>query len=101
MQPFVELMETLLGNLLQKSCPQPQPSDKKSCPQPQPSDLPSGAQLRRLGPLLAAHKTALASQTVCLDAAGLLETFEPLQQLVRGLQGICAHKRLVRERPRP
>ena len=34
----------------------------------------------------------MESQKKCLDAAGLLRTFEPLQQLVRELQGICARR---------
>jgi hypothetical protein len=39
-----------------------------------------------------AHEAALASQKLFLDAAGLVQTFERLQQLVRELQGICARK---------
>ena len=53
---------------------------------------PSNTQLRRL-PILEAHEAALQSQKMCLDAAGLLQTFEPLQQLVQELQGLCAQGR--------
>jgi hypothetical protein len=63
-----------------------------SMPAGPPSVVPSDAQLRQLQPLLKAHKAALAAQKECLDAAGLLDTFEPLQQLVRELQGICARR---------
>lgn len=38
------------------------------------------------------HEDALAPQKLCLDAAGLIETFTPLLKLVREMQGICARK---------
>ena len=53
------------------------------CSMPVGLVAPSDAQLRQLQPLLKAHKAALAAQKECLDAAGLLETFAPLQELVR------------------
>jgi hypothetical protein len=62
------------------------------CSMPMGPVAPSDAQLRQLRTLLEAHEAALASQTLFLDAAGLLQTFEPLYQLVRELQGICARR---------
>ena len=53
---------------------------------------PSDAELRRLQPLLQAHEAELASQKLCMDTAGLMQTFELLLRLVRELQGICARR---------
>jgi hypothetical protein len=57
------------------------------CSMPAGPVAPSDAQLWQLQPLLKAHKAALAAQKECLDAAGLMETFEPLR--VRSWCGSC------------
>lgn len=54
-----------------------------------PSETPCDDQQLLLQPLLRAHEEeVVASQKLCLDAPGLLQTFEPLLKLVREMQHI-------------
>ena len=53
---------------------------------------PSEEELIQIKPLLLAHEAAMASQQLCLNTAGLQQTFELMLKLVREMQGIYARR---------